>query len=123
MESKEFALFIAEALAEKKAEDLVILEVTQVVGYTDFVVVAGARNARQLQAMIGYVERHVRDTLGRQAYGVEGLGEGAWALIDFGDVVVHVFRNEERQFYDLEGLWTEAPRVPFDPDAVPAAAT
>jgi len=119
MESKQFALFIAECLAEKKADDVVILEATQTLGYTDFVVIAGARNARQLNAMIGHVEQRVKATLERRAYGTEGLQGGSWALVDFGDVVVHVFRAEERLFYDLEGLWADAPRIHFDADAVP----
>jgi len=123
MESKQFALFIAERLAEKKAEDVVILEVTHTLGYADFVVIAAARNPRQLAAMVGHVDQRVKHDLGRQAYGSEGLQGGSWALLDFGDVVVHVFRTEERMFYDLEGLWADSPRVPFDARLVPAAAS
>lgn len=123
MESKQFALFIAERLAEKKADDVVILEVTQTLGYADFVIIAAARNPRQLAAMVGHVEQRVKHDLARQAYGSEGLQGGAWALLDFGDVVVHVFRTEERMFYDLEGLWADSPKVPFDARLVPAAAS
>lgn len=121
MESKQFALFLAECLAEKKAEDVAILEVTQTLGYTDFMVIAGARNPRQLSAMVNHAEQRVKQTLNRLPFGTEGRQGGAWALLDFGDVVVHVFRGEERLYYDLEGLWAEAPRVPFDARLVPAA--
>lgn len=121
-ETKDFAIFIAEALAEKQADEIVVLDVGALVGYCDYFVIASGRNARQLRAMVTHVERRVDDTTTRRAIGREGINEGNWALLDYGDIVVHLFRGEERLFYDLEGLWSEAPKVAFDQDAVAQAA-
>ncbi|MGK0360591.1 MAG: ribosome-associated protein [Bradymonadia bacterium] len=120
-ETQDFAIFIAECLSEKLADEIVVLDVGDIVGYCDYFVIASGRNARQLGAMVTHVERRVDDTSGRRAIGREGVREGNWALLDYGDIVVHIFRGEERMFYDLEGLWSEAPKVPFDQDAVAAA--
>lgn len=120
-EAQGFAIFIAECLSEKQADEIVVLDVGDLVGYCDYFVVASGRNARQLGAMVTHVERRVDDTTGRRAIGREGIREGNWALLDYGDIVVHLFRGEERLFYDLEGLWSEAPQVPFDPNAGQAA--
>lgn len=114
MEPKELALLLAEAMADRKAEDIVILEVEELVSYTSYVLVASGRSDRQVGAIASHVERAARDA-GVRPIGTEGTDGGTWALIDYGDCVVHVFRYEERDFYDLEALWADAPRVPFDP--------
>jgi ribosome-associated protein len=114
MEPKELALLLAEALADRKAEDIVILEVEALVSYTSYILIAGGRSDRQVQAVAGHLERAARDA-GVRPVGTEGTDGGCWALLDYGDCVVHVFRNQERDFYDLEALWSDAPRVPFDP--------
>lgn len=114
MESKDFALLIAECLSEKQADEITVLDVAELVGYCDYFVIASGRNSRQLAAMVSHVERRLADAHDRRPYGREGVNEGNWALLDYGDVVIHLFRGEERLFYDLEGLWAEAPRVPFD---------
>lgn len=114
MESKDFALLIAECLSEKQADEITVLDVAELVGYCDYFVIASGRNSRQLAAMVSHVERRLTDAVERRPYGREGVSEGNWALLDYGDVVIHLFRGEERLFYDLEGLWSEAPRVPFD---------
>jgi ribosome-associated protein len=73
--------------------------------------------------MITHVERRLVDAADRRPYGREGDSECNWALLDYGDVVVHLFRGEERLFYDLEGLWSEAPRVPYTPsEPTPASS-
>lgn len=123
MESKDFAVLIADCLNEKQADEITVLDVADLVGYCDYFVIASGRNARQLGAMITHVERRLADASDRRPYGREGVSEGNWALLDYGDVVVHLFRGEERLFYDLEGLWSEAPRVPYTPsDAAPASS-
>lgn len=111
-EAKQLALYLAELLHEKHAEDIVLLEVEQLVGYTSWFIVASGRSDRQVKAMADHLERQGRAD-GIRALGVEGTQKGSWVLADFGDVVVHLFRNEERYFYDLETLWAEAPTLNF----------
>ncbi len=114
MEPKALALLLANALADRKAEDIVILDVDGLVSYTSYVIVASGRSNRQVQAVASHVERAARDE-GMRPLGTEGAETGTWALLDYGDCVVHIFRYEEREFYDLEGLWTDAARVDFEP--------
>lgn len=123
MESKDFAVLIADCLNEKQADEITVLDVAELVGYCDYFVIASGRNARQLSAMISHVERRLTDAADRRPYGREGVSEGNWALLDYGDVVVHLFRGEERLFYDLEGLWSEAPRVPYTPSETSPASS
>lgn len=118
----DLAVFLADALADKKATDITILEVGPLVGYASHFVVCAGRSDRQVRALAEHVERKTRTELKRRPLGVEGTERGQWALLDYGDVVVHVFREQERVFYDLEGLWEDAPRVPYEPPA-PTAAT
>ena len=121
MEPKAMALFLAQALADKKGEDITILDVEALVAYTSFFVVCGGRSERQVQAMSQHVLRLAKEGgLGRPL-GQEGAREGRWALLDFGDVVVHIFKGDERHFYDLEGLWQDAPRVDFEPEVTASA--
>lgn len=122
MTSQQIAHFIADALADKKATDITILDVHDLVGYTDVFVVCTGRSDRLVKALAEHVERMVRTELRLHPIGVEGVERGVWALIDLGDVVVHIFREHERVFYDLEGLWEDAPRVPYEPP-IPTAAT
>jgi ribosome-associated protein len=112
---RDFALFIADTLSDKKAHDINVLDVGDLVGYAAYFVVCAGRSDRQVKALADWVQRHAREVLQRRPLGVEGVERGQWALLDFGDVVVHVFREQERAFYDLEGLWEDAPRVPWTP--------
>ncbi len=113
MEPKELALFLAEALADRKAENIVILEVEALVSYTSYVIVASGRSDRQVQAVASHIERAGREQ-GIRPLGTEGTAGGTWALLDYGDCVVHIFRYEERELYDLEGLWGDAPREEYE---------
>lgn len=119
MEPRDLALFCAQALSDKQADDVVILDVEKLVSYASYFIIASGRSDRQVRALVNHLERYAREH-GLRALGTEGTERGVWALIDFGDVVIHVFRGEERYFYDLEGLWQDAPRLPFEPEA-PAA--
>ncbi len=116
--SRDHALIATRAALEKKALEPVLLDVRQATSYTDFILVVSGRSDRQVQAIAdavvkGMAEDHVKPL------GLEGNREGHWVLADFGDVVVHVFYHPLREFYDLEGLWLDAPRVPLQvpPDA------
>jgi len=101
----------AEAAAEKKAEDLVVLDVVATLVITSYFVVATGRNDRQVRTIADQVEDTLRETAGIKPIGREGEREGRWVLLDFGEVVVHVFQPDEREFYRLEKLWADAPRV------------
>lgn len=102
----------AKAALDKQAIEPVLLDLTQSGSYTDYLLIASAQAERGVTA----IAEHVIETMqaqGAKLLGVEGLREGRWALIDFGDIVVHVFLDSLREFYDLEGLWFDAPRVPL----------
>jgi ribosome-associated protein len=104
------AVTAARAALEKKAESVVVLDLRGVSGYTDYLVIGGGSSDRQVEAIAEGVEKELK-TLGHRLVGSEGQRGGRWVLLDFGDVVVHVFHQEEREHYDLEGLWADAPRV------------
>lgn len=113
----EVALAAAQAAADKQARDIVVLDVSEQLVITDCFVIASAPNERLVAAIVGEVEERLRD-LGAKAVRREGQREARWVLLDFVDVVVHVLHAEEREFYSLERLWKDCPRVPFtDADA------
>ena len=104
---------IAQAAAVSKGGlDPVLLEVSELAGYADLFLIVSGRSDRQVKAIAEAVRRAVAEA-GRRPLGSEGLKLGQWALIDFGELVVHVFHESARQAYDLEGLWIEAPRVEY----------
>jgi len=101
---------VVEAAADKKAEDILVMNVSEVTSIADFFVLCSGRGERQVQAVAdGIVER--AKAAGRNPVGVEGYSSGRWVLIDLGDVVVHAFVPEERDLYNLERLWGDAPIV------------
>jgi len=108
--ARELALAIAQSALDKKALDVVIIDVTGKVDYADFVVVMSATSDRQANAIAKNVDAEmVRQ--GSRATSIEGLPQGAWVLMDYGDVVVHIFHEDTRGYYDLEALWSDAERV------------
>ena len=100
----------ARAAIDKKAENVKILNLTDISGFTDFFVICSGTSDRQVQAIADSVESSM-GTFGVDALSAEGYAEGRWVLMDFGDVVVHVFLDALREYYDLETLWAEAPKV------------
>jgi ribosome-associated protein len=102
------------AALEKKALEPVLLDVTAESTYTDYILLVSGRSDRHVQAVADAVQEALKETLGKRPIGVEGQRDGQWSLLDFGDLVVHVFYHPVRDFYDLEGLWIDAPRVPID---------
>ena len=112
MESLELARLCAEIAADKKCEDVLLLDVTQRTVIADYFLIATARNRRQLRAVAEGIARSAAQS-GRKPRHVEGTGSDRWVLLDVGDVVVHVFDAEARAYYDLESLWADAPRVPL----------
>lgn len=117
MDTAILAREIATALEEKLALNLIILEVEELVGYASHFVIASGRSERQVQALADHIKTRMKAEHDVWPLSVEGLQGGKWALVDFGDVVVHIFREDERDFYDLEGLWRDAPRVERTPEA------
>jgi len=109
-DSQRTAVAAARAALEKKAEDVVVLDLRGVSGYTDFLVIGSGTSDRQLEAITDGVEKELT-AHGHRVIGSEGQSGGRWVLLDFGDVVVHVFHADERTHYDLEGLWADAPRI------------
>jgi ribosome-associated protein len=103
-------LLITRAALEKKAYDLVVMEVRDVTSIADYFVICSGRSDRQVQSIAQGIEEY----LGRSALAplsIEGANRGHWVLMDFSDVIVHIFYEPVRHFYDLDGLWSHAPRV------------
>ena len=103
------AIEIARAGMDKKAEDVLLLDVRGLTSYADYFVLMTADSDRQAGAIADHVAEKLKEQ-GATKVGVEGYESGRWILIDYGDVVAHVFNREARGFYDLEGLWADAPR-------------
>ena len=120
METLDKALLCVKIIKERKAINPVLFEVGQLSSVTDYFLITSGNSSRQVQAITRHLSRRMREE-GFKAYGVEGEQEGHWVLMDYGDVVVHVFYEPVREFYDLEGLWIEAGRVNIE-DADPAGS-
>jgi ribosome-associated protein len=112
-DSRDVALAAARAAAEKQGERIVVLDVRELIVITDYFVIASASSERQARTITEEVERSLRG-LGVKPLRREGESEGIWILLDYVDIVVHVFREEERDFYDLERLWRDAPVVEWE---------
>ena len=106
MESSELALRIARILHEKKAQNIVVLRVSQMTVITDYMVIASGRSALQVKALADDVDDALAEE-GALLRAKEGQGEGRWIVLDYGSVLVHIFHPEDRQFYHLERLWED----------------
>lgn len=104
------ALFSLKLVRERKARSPVLFEVSELTSYTDYFLIVSGGSTRQVQAITRHLERRMREA-GWRPHGVEGGEEGQWVLLDYGDLVIHVFYEPVRAFYDLESLWADAPRV------------
>ena len=104
MESKEFAKKICEVLVDRKGEDVVLIDVRGKTEVADYYVVAGGRSMTHTRSLIEYVEEET-EKIGVGATRREGVREGRWAVLDYGDVIVHIFNDDTRLFYHLEKLW------------------
>ena len=113
--SRERAVAAAQAAAAKKGVDIVILDVSELIGITDYFVIVSGNTERQVRTIVEEVEKRLRDG-GVKPYRREGEREQRWVLIDYLDIVVHVFHQEDRDFYNLERLWSDAPVIPFEDD-------
>ena len=108
--SREKSLYCVRAALEKKAFNLVLLDLKNISSFTEYFLICSGRSDRQVQAIARSIEDDLKK-MGIYSLGMEGFEEGKWILLDYDDVVVHVFLDPVRMFYDLEGLWLDAPRV------------
>jgi ribosome-associated protein len=109
-DAKTKAFLIVEAALNKKALNLALLEMKEITSFTDYFFICSGTSDRQVQAIAEGIQE-VLEGKGDRPLGLEGTLEGKWILMDYEDVVVHVFLEPVRQFYDLEGLWVDAPRI------------
>ena len=109
--SRRKADLIVSAAKEHKAFDMVLLKVDELTSIADYYFICSCRSSRQVQAVTEHILARAKEAGGYKILGVEGKSRGQWALLDFGDVVAHVFYEPLREFYDLESLWIEAPRI------------
>ena len=119
--SRDVAIAAARAAADKQASDIVVLDVSKIIVITDHFVICSAGTQRQIRSVIDAVEASLRD-LGVKPMRREGEAEAGWWLLDYVDVVVHVFGEEERAYYDLERLWSDAPQVEWQPSDAASGA-
>ncbi|MBK5220754.1 MAG: ribosome silencing factor [Thermoleophilia bacterium] len=123
--SESLARRLAELADSKKAEDIVVLDMRDLVAYTDFLAICTARNERQARAIVDEVRVQVKHDSGLLPSGVDGGGDAGWYIADYLDCVLHVFTEEARDRFQLEDLWREAPRLELEldtPDAPSAAS-
>jgi ribosome-associated protein len=118
VDALEGAKLALETALDKKALEPVLLDVRALCSYTEYILMVSGRSDRQVDAIADAVAQALKSA-GRRPLGVEGVTSGQWALLDFGDLVIHVFLHPVRLHYDLESLWHEAPHVPIE---VPADA-
>ncbi len=110
IDAREKAVLLSRFALDRKAYDLVVLEVRELTSIADYFIVCSGRSDRQVQSIAQGIEESLRSK-GVRPHAVEGVARGQWVLMDFSDVIVHVFYQPVREFYDLEGLWIDAPRV------------
>ena len=110
MSSKEKALLVAEWLYEKQGEDIVIMDVATLSSVTDMTIIVSARGVKHAKALADFVLDMAAENK-IEFLSIEGQKTGEWVLVDLNDVLVHVFLSELREFYNIEGMWSEAPRI------------
>jgi len=125
LSSEALARRLAELADDKKAEEIVVLDMRGLVSYTDFLTICSARNDRQARAIVDEVRVRVKRDTGMLPGGVDGAGADGWVVLDYLDCVLHVFTPEARERFQLEDLWRDAPRLELDLDApeAPSAAS
>lgn len=97
--------------SEKKAADMVALDLREIASFTEFFVLASGANQRQVQAISDEISEQLKKQFGRRPVRIEGYNSAEWILLDYGDFVIHLFDKDAREFYDLERLWRDARRV------------
>ena len=111
MDSRKLALLCRSLAENRKAEDIVILDVRELSSVTDYFVLASGTSEPHLRAIIDEITDNLRDEPSIRARAIDGTFQAAWIVLDFFDVIVHVMRKDVRERYDLETLWGDAPRI------------
>ena len=120
--ARELAKRVAGAGLDKKAERIEIIDISDKADYADYLVLMSGRSDRQVKAVAQGIEAALKNH-GVTPTRTEGMSQGHWVIVDFGDVIVHVFIEEARRHYDFDGLWLDARRVPFDAAPAPTTTT
>ena len=113
MKSKEIANYLSELILQKKGTNIKILELKKLTPVSDYFVICSGDSTTQVKAIADNIETKLREK-GIKPIGKEGFKQAHWVLIDYGDVVVHVFETETRDYYELEKFWLDAPRIPVN---------
>lgn len=108
---------------DKKAEHTVVLDVGDILSITDAFVITSAGNTRLVRTVVEEIERALREHEGMRPVSVEGLDDASWVLLDYGELVVHVFLTETRAYYDLDRLWSDAPALDWARSTAAAGET
>jgi len=108
----ELAQLCVQFAQDKKALDPIILDLRKISGICDYLVICAAQSEPQIKAIVNGVEKALKDDYGRPALAVDGFPTSQWIVVDYGDVMFHVFHEEKRAVYALEDLWSDAPQVP-----------
>lgn len=116
-DSRQRALLCVNASLEKKAKDLIILKVKEISAFADYFIIASGTSDRQVRAIADAIQENLKKA-GILPMGIEGEAPGQWILMDYSDVIIHIFLDNVRTFYDLERLWSEAPRMAVPDDTV-----
>jgi len=111
--SLDFARLAAEAATAKTLEETIILDVSELIGITEYFVVTAGRNERQVRSIVDEIDFRCRNAGLGPPRQTEGLRDGKWVLVDYGSFVVHVFDSESRAYYSIERLWADAERIPL----------
>ena len=111
----ERAMVSARTAEDNRGQDIVILDLRKLTTIFDYFVIVSGTSRRQLHAVSEEIDHALEDGMGDHRLGIEGYRESLWILLDYGDVVIHIFEPETRKYYALEDLWGQAERVPFEP--------
>jgi ribosome-associated protein len=112
-DSRDIALFAAQVLDNKKGKDITVLGIHRVSLIADYFVIASGTSSIQVKALADEVSKKMEE-IGKPLHHIEGYDEAKWVLLDYGDIVIHIFHQDTRQFYDLERLWSDAEKLKLD---------
>jgi len=120
-QARQRALLAAQIAADHRGRDIVVLDMRELTTMFDYFVIATGTSRRQLHAISEQIDHTLETVWGDRRLGIEGFQESRWILLDYGDVVIHLFDADTRDYYALEELWADAKRVPFQPRSSPSA--
>lgn len=109
--TKKLITLCRESAEDKKATDIVILDLKKLPTFTDYFFICSAQSEPQLKAITQEIEKNVREKTGRKPYAIEGTSASHWMILDYGDLMIHIFHEKMRHYYALEQLWGDAPSV------------